>query len=327
MLKLFKSFSFGSVLALLLALVAARIGGALGVPPLPAEEGGIGYVLVLHWLGTSGYLVQVILGVHILLQALLLNSIVNSDQSGLDRTLLPALVYIILSSLSLHFFANAAIIWGLSFLAIALFNFYRISHKSDVSVQIFNVGFFTAIAALFFQPFLIFMIFFTLRMVALKSLKLRDFVQLFTGTTVAYFLSWSLSYLLDYSDLFFMLQAQQQFVFIDRFEEVSSYTFWITMGIFFVLGSVSLLFYGELTSKASLIFKRKLSLLYEMMLFSLALLIFQRSLNFQDIMVVFPFLGTLVGLGFSAKRNLMLAELLHLMLWAVLLFLQYYFKG
>jgi len=327
LLKVFKTYTFGSFLALLIVLIAARFGGIITPVSLPAEEGGIGYVLVLEWLGASGLTIHILLSIQLFIQAILLNAIVNAHYTGLDRNLVPALIYILLSSISLEFFPNAAIIWGTTFMAIALYNFFKVSNTSEVSGQVFNVGFFTAVAAMFFQPFIWFLLFFILRIGSLKSVRLKDFFQILTGSFVAYFLIWTTAFLYDYQELFYLLQFEEQFNFIENITSVSDYSLWFTAAIFVLLVLYSFFYFGELTAKNSLIFKKKISLLNELLLFSFPVILFQRVLNFQDLMIVIPFLATLAGLAMALKRNALISESMHLLIWAVLLFLQYYFQA
>ena len=325
MLRLFKTDTIINYLILAFVLVALRIASVSNLGPLPVEEGGYGYVMMLQWVGIDTIWIKVIGIVALFIQSIAINSISLKNQFFQDRITYPAFYYVLLHSTALVFMPTSAIVMGLLFVSFALSNFFSIQQQSEASSAQFNIGFFVCFAWLFYQPFVWILFYLMVRLLAIKQVKLADIMQMITGWLAALFLSFVFAFLTDTLDLFKVLQLNETFTVIHAIELFSHGSLWIIVGIFMLAILIAVAQYSNLTYKVSLPNKKKIGLVYEIVLVLSICMVFQSRLNIQDILIISPPLAIIIAGATYYIKNQLVKELIPLMIIGCLLFLQVYF--
>ena len=147
-------------------------------------------IWLLHFIPLNQSLVENCLSVLLLLvQALYFNSILDKHKIVDRGNYLGAYIYVVLSCMFRNFlFLSPALISNL-FLLVEIDLLFSVFKKEKASSQIFDLGFFIAASSLFYFPSLAFLLFLFLGMLILRPLKISEWLVLFIGALVPYFLS------------------------------------------------------------------------------------------------------------------------------------------
>jgi hypothetical protein len=139
------------------------------------------YYLLYKFAGNSRLTYQICSLLFIFSQAILLNMFLNSNNAYSDKTLIPALLYIIFASIFFDFLTLSPALMGVTFLIIAL-NYVLLQTRTGGSDErMFYTGLFIGIASLFYLPFFIFMIFAIFSFVLYVGEGLRKYLIMILG--------------------------------------------------------------------------------------------------------------------------------------------------
>ena len=115
----------------------------------PSSAGVLSHV-AYNYLGTHGWLPDLISLILVLLQALLLNILSARFRVSREVTMFPGLFYILLMSTLPSFLHLSPVLMGNTFLILAISSLFNAYNKSSVADSIFNIGFWIGVASLFY---------------------------------------------------------------------------------------------------------------------------------------------------------------------------------
>ncbi|MCH8331229.1 MAG: hypothetical protein IH946_07590, partial [Bacteroidetes bacterium] len=125
----------------------------------------------------------------ILMQALLINSYINNYKITDKSTYLPALVYVVLSSVFFEFSQASPVLFANTFLVIALGRLISIYNKPQCYQQVFDIGLLISVATLFFLPAIFFLVILFPSLMILRTFKWREWIITLIGFATPYFLT------------------------------------------------------------------------------------------------------------------------------------------
>jgi hypothetical protein len=144
------------------------------------------YYLLDSIFGKSQIAYQVFSLILVFLQAVIFNLVLSANNLYPDRTYVPALLYIIFSSLFFDFYTLSPILMGLTFLIFTLhFIFFQI-RIAENDENIFYTGALIAISSLFYFPFFIFLFFTILVFLLYSPSSPRKYILLTVGFIFPY---------------------------------------------------------------------------------------------------------------------------------------------
>lgn len=130
---------------------------------------------------------RVVALVFLIAQAFYLNHIVTS-QGLIDRqSYYTAVIYLVLMSSDSDMLELHPVLFANFFLMISLHQVFRTYKEETVLVEVFNVGMLIAIAGIFFQPALLFLLFLIISLFVFYYTDLRSFLAAFLGFAAPFF--------------------------------------------------------------------------------------------------------------------------------------------
>lgn len=326
MLQLFRKNTLLNNLLLLAYAFAIRSIVWVREMPQPDQDGGLLYKWLLAGLDPGSTWVQILFTLILFLQAAYLNRIFGINRLTKENSLFPGAFFLLLSSISVHFLGMQALIPANLMLWMALHDLFRASREGEQAGELFNTGFFAALASLFFPPYILFFLFFQLAAGILRTFRLRERLQMLTGYLIPYLLIGVGGFV--WGDLS-QLWGQQWATLAVYLGAASYFSVWslLAVSIMAILLVVVLLGYSGLMYRNNIQAKRKIGVLYWMLLIPSICIFLQRQVYWSDALVLAPALGALTGALMLRLKNHFLAELFHLLLVATMLFLQYYFTA
>ncbi|MBP6089661.1 MAG: hypothetical protein KA521_00280 [Crocinitomicaceae bacterium] len=124
---------------------------------------------------------RIIGGVLIIINALLINWIFNTNQFYERNIYLPALLYVVLMSFYHSLYSVDGLLIAHTFLILLLNQLYKLVQNSDGRSTVFNGAFFAGIAATFHPPLFVFIPVFVAMVLIIRPFVLREFLLLLTG--------------------------------------------------------------------------------------------------------------------------------------------------
>lgn len=233
--------------------------------------------------------------------ALMLNSFVNHEKFYAHKNTYTALAFIILSSFYPSFLIIGSATIASLLIIISLRTLYNTYNGLNIRKLIFNIGLYISIASLFYFSSLVLIIPICIYLAWVLPFKIKDYVSLFIGLSLPYYLL----------SLFFLLQKQNPLkhitipnIYIKDLHIVSK-TFWIL-----TIYSIVLLFIGFLNKSNSFHFqsiavKRKWQTIYIAAWFMIIAIFFTKQLpNVGFLIILIPF-SIILSKSYSISNKLM----------------------
>ncbi len=320
MLRFFRSNQLFVVFGLTVYAVILHLQAFLAPLSLPVQKGGWLSLGILEMLSGFHPVVSPMLAlILVLLQAIYINFLVTKYRISWETTFLPAMMYVLLCSAVPEFLLLTPALLAQTFLIVALGEMLGFYRSMEASGNVFNVGFWIGIAALFYCPASLFLAFGFIGLGILRAFNLREILVMLMGYIAPLFLMlvyrfWFYSELSVFPDL--------PHIMIFDFIKIKSVYSWIYLGIFaflciWVLINIQALFY-----KTKMAQKKYLTVLYWMLVVAFGTILFQPTWHLGHLILMVIPLGILWGLYFLRIRELF-AELFHLILFLGILLLQY----
>ncbi|SDK77798.1 hypothetical protein SAMN05421823_103537 [Catalinimonas alkaloidigena] len=230
MISFFKTISPLRLVALLVILVGLRLPWLLGTTPLTVTEVGWmvvgekvshGAVMYRDVWDTTAPLASVVYGllhtlfgksqlafqwaalVLVAVQAFLFNRYMDQDDVYPDRTSLPGLMYVLVSSLFFDFLTLSPALMAVTFLLPALHRVFRHIRLGLEDDDLFFIGLFVGIAALFHLPILVFLALPILAFLLYSGTTARQYVLILIGAALPIAIAFLYYYWYDAALLFY----------------------------------------------------------------------------------------------------------------------------
>ncbi|MBA3649747.1 MAG: hypothetical protein H0W62_14595 [Chitinophagales bacterium] len=259
------------------------------------------------------------------LQALYFNYIVNYYRILSKPSYLPALSYILISSLFSEFLYLTPALLANLFLLLAFSKMFSSYKKENALSIIFDAAFYISIASLIFFPYLVFIFFIIIPILIYRPFNLRELIIPFVGLLIPYY------FLGVY---FFWENRLNEFLHSLMISELRFSPDVLEKSIRILTESIPVLFvmvWSALFIQANL-FKMVVQVRIYLMLFIIFFLIgiFSLAIHFNGeidhfIWIIIP-AGIAFALFFTEYKKRIVPEILHLFLILAILFFQYY-KG
>jgi len=288
-------------------------------PPVPS---GVLGAWVMHHVTAWGGWSKLLAYLHIVGQALLVNYIVNRYKMQPDPTYLPAVGYILVMGFFHYTPGLNPVLLANTFFIIAIWELFKTYRESKCADNIFNIGFWLAVGSLCYLPVGVFLLLGIVGMLMLRSSNFKDYLILFIGFLIPYFLAGTGFFLTDALPEFSQRQFHNNFGIKDF---LTRRDFWdylkpaitILAIIGFAVAS------GNLNTRTSAQAQKNYSLLFWILIISIFSITFQLGITTEHLLLVAMPLGVLSAAALTRIKNITTAELTHLAILIIILGYQY----
>ena len=257
----------------------------------------------------------------ILLQAIILNYLVSQYRIGKEVTLFAGMIYILLA-LGIPGLAHwSPVLLANTFFIMAIVNLFAAYKKSSVMGSIFNVGFWTAVASLFYFSFIWFFIMVFIGLGVLRSFRFKEQLTVLIGFLIPYFLTAVGFFCFSRLSDFWQQQFTSNLGFL-HFQQAEDYMTFVKLGLVLLLVLISLFSYGSYMQKQNIQVQKKIDVLFWAMLFAGLTIFFQQQVHLSHLLLIAPSLAIFISLNLLSLNNRP-AELAHLFLLFIMLYFQY----
>lgn len=237
-------------------------------------------------------------GLLVIINALLVNWIFNTNQFYDRNIYLPSLLYVVLMSFYHSLYSIDGLLISHTFLILLLNQLYKLVQNTDGRSTIFNGAFFAGIAGTFHPPLFVFTPFFIAMVLIIRPFVLREILLLLTGILVpAIYALLYYNYFNHSIDLQLLKQASNY--------QKKHLDFIITASLFIVLFLFSLYSISLKMQKSSIRLKKLVRILWLFVLIAVLLgawdyIVFQQIERFSFLMIPLSFF---LPFSFTTKKN------------------------
>lgn len=258
----------------------------------------------------------------VFVQALLLNSLVNTYKLLGSNQYTVALLYLLVASALPEFLVLSPALIGNTFVLIALselFKWYR-AHQS--APQLFNVGFWLAIGSLCYFPIASYYLLALFGLLTLRNFNFKEWLILTLGFIVPYFWLGTYAFWADAWPALLHQYTLNNIVWLDWHWADSAF-------IYFKLGLLTLLTLWVLLTASAHFYKiniqqqKNLNILFWTLLLGLLGIFYQRSIGIAFFIYLAIPLSVFLALHLRKIQRRWIAEVLHLLLVLVVIGFQY----
>ena len=254
-------------------------------------------------------------------QALQINALANDNRMYYSRSSLAGLFYVLLTSIVPEYMLLSPALVGMSFVLFAIQNVYEVYKKVNALNYIFNAALLISLASVFYPPYIILLIAVFVELHILRSFSFKEQLQYIVGYLS---LIWIVGVILYYFDVlsFDFFDSIRLGGSIELFI-ISDFIDLVALLVICCLLLFVLLNYYSYQKKKEVHARKKIDFLYWLFLFSLIdLLIFKDILPNYIVFLIFP-LSILLAISMGSVKKIRRIELFHLLLLALVLFVQY----
>lgn len=276
--------------------------------------------LMYDWVGTNGFWPNIVAMSLILLQAIMVNFTVMNYKMQRTATYLPAVAYILFASAVPEFLELHPLHFANTFFIIALYQLFKSYRKYDPSSELFNIGFCVAVGSLFYFSMNTFIFFAIMGLLVIRSFNLKEFLIIFIGFIVPFFLTGTYLYWTDSFSVFGDIWAN--FYFFDFNIDWKSSTY-IELGIILFILILSLLNFQAFFYKTNIQIQKYVSMLFWAVAIAMLSFVYQGDITIGHFLIIAPTMGIFLAFSLLKIKNNAVAEFLHLTLLIIVLILQY----
>lgn len=326
MLALFRNNRTTTSLLLAVYIGVLHLPALLGWTAPPADSGvgaGVLYAPVWGWLEGNSLYSAVAAALLVFVQALWVNKLADEFRIPHDRGWLPGALYALAASSLADFWFLSPPLAAVIFVPLALRRAFRVYKQPAATALLFDIGFWTAVAALFYPPALYVLAALYAGINSLRSFKGREQLVLLSGILTPMFLAWVGSFWFDRGAAFWPVQFGQLFGWIG-FDFDFDFRARLEWGFLASLLLAVLLSYGIYYHKKLIQVQKYVSILY-WLLFAVGLsALLYPGPRVEHFLLAMPALGIFLAMSFAAIRRPLLAELFHLVVLAAIFLIQFF---
>ncbi|MEO1257932.1 MAG: hypothetical protein AAFZ15_04015 [Bacteroidota bacterium] len=287
----------------------------------PSGEGLLSH-LVYGWIGSQTVTAQVIAILLLVVQGFLINSLVLSNRLSNEVNLFPGVFYVLVACLVPDFLYLSPVLIGNTFILVALVELYSTYKVSSCADRIFNAGFWTGVASLFYFPFLFYFILINAGLNILRAFNIKERLMLLIGLAIPFILGWLYYFVFDQGDFFWQTQFGDNFSFLSFGSEPGGWEAYaksivFALAILFVVANN-----GAYLTRRNIQAQKKISILYWVMISALIGTFFQDQLAFEHLIMLAPALGVFLAFTFTSMKS-QWAESIHFLILILALVLQW----
>lgn len=329
MIRIFRSYHPAIIFLLLLYVALFRVSLLFFAVPFvpPASSGYLSTLTfqLLDWvIGSKNYIYHLVALALVFFQALYFNFMINQYRILSRPSYVPALSYVLISSLLIEFTLLTPALMANTFLLFACSKILSCYRKERVSPVIFDAALLVSIASLFFFPYIVFFLFVIASLMVLRPFSIREYFFALTGLVLPYYFIgvyffWN-HRLNDFWQTFQITQLNLPLQEIERSSRV------IICGVSILFVLLWNLFFVQSNLMKMVVQVRSSITLFILFFFAG---IFSLLIQFNGELDHFIWLAVPAGLAFSLffveSRRRWMAEIFHFLLLLSALFFQYYY--
>ena len=321
MLALFRTNQLFLSILLIFYVAALHIAAFVFPDAANYSNPGIFSQVVYDWIGNNSTIANILSIILLCLQGILINVVVAENRLTKEVNLFPGLIYILVASLFLEFLHLSPLHLANTFLIIVLMEVMATYKKPNAADRIFNAGFWTAVASLFYFSYSIFLILIFVALNILRAFNFKERLMYLVGATVPYILSGIYYFWHDQLDYFIKKQFAENISYLDFQMSVETMTY-VKIGLFSILILAVLLSYGSYTFKQNIQIQKKISILFWAIIIGAFSVLFQSKIQLDHLLILAVPIGFLFSFNFTNMSS-RFAELLHFFILVIVFVLQY----
>lgn len=279
----------------------------------------------LLWLAPSTWWLMLQWALAVLLQAFLLNALVNGYRLCKRPTFVPAAMSVLVSMsvgvswemLPMHW-ANVALVLALH----GLFSGY--DAKKSGTLAAFSAGFWVVVAALLHSAYFAFLPFMLVGLMMMRGFEGREMVSLLLGFFVPLFWAWTYFFVADGAAAWWSGEVAARFG-AAKMGATWHWSAGLILAFWALLLLFSLLSAGRIQQKTTLQEQTHIGLSYWLLLFAPLLFFCTPVLAWWHLLAAAVPLSLLAALSFQSMVSTVRMELLHLLAMMLVLLVQYAF--
>lgn len=258
----------------------------------------------------------------LLLQAFVVNALVNQYRLAKHYSYVPAIAYVLVHFAGVGIDSCTPVMLGNCFLLWALYSLLR-SYEKRVSLAIiFNIGFATAMASLCYHGFIVYFWWMIVAVLIVRAFDPQEFIILLGGFFVPFFLLGTYHFIKDnlgnWLDTEIWVHYQQMTIHYDTDLNLYLLVALLTLPILLALLQLQTLHF-KTTAKE----KKYINMVLCMPFIGLLSFFLQSHLYAYHFMVLAIPVAILLSLVLQSFKSLAIAELLHLVFFMIVLGIQY----
>ncbi|MEM7102286.1 MAG: hypothetical protein AAF502_04070 [Bacteroidota bacterium] len=259
----------------------------------------------------------------IVIQALLVNALVNRFKITRNVTYFPAVFYVFAVSVIKDAVVLSPILMALTFYIIALFELFSIYKSRSSMGSIFNVGFWLAIGSLFYLSIGVYLLLGIMGIAMLIQLRFREIIVLVIGFLTPYLLLCTYFFWVDSLNSFWTTQILPNYGFLD-FDIQNNWRVWVKVifsGFIIMLSFVNI---QGLLSKTKIQIQKYIWLLFWSIPVAALSIFMQAGVQTEHLIIICVPISVFLCLHFLNIRNKPISEFLHLFLLMLYFGFQYW---
>lgn len=305
---------FNSLLLLPYAFVLRSVAIILPSARIPGEvfgTWGVKFINQTHQWGAGEFILSTFI---IFVQAVIINRLFIRQSMIGEINLFPGLAYVLLTSLHPAFIGMSSVLLANTTVLFALIYLFDILKKEKQEETRFMAGWWLAISALLYTPYIMLVLFGLIGMSILKTLKVKDIFQYLTGYLSPFLIGWLIRIIIT-EDLNPGLFNTLSSFGIPVFGPLYGIPDVITVALLAILFLFSILGYSQIISRKNIHAQKKIDTLYALVFFCFPMALFPSSLSAHFLFVfLIPFCLYLAILLRMVKHPA-IAESLHFILF------------
>lgn len=247
------------------------------------------------------------------LAAVYLNKIVIENRITKESTLFPGLFFILMTSIIPELGMLSPPLLGILPFLISLDYLLLLYKNSEYSGKVFNMGFWLSTASLFYFPYIYFSIFIFIGISILKYVRIADIFRMLIGLVTPYILMFYYFFWVGEAGSIFTTLIGNYFGIIN-FPIAFNIQFAIKLALISLLLVIVVLNYGQYIKKKNVQAINKIDVLYWGTGMAGITVFVATPLTIYHLIVLLPFLGSMMAMMFINISNKVLAEVLHIAL-------------
>jgi hypothetical protein len=288
---------------------------------LPSGHGVLSEA-VYGWIGSQRVLSQLTAMVFLLVQGFVVNLIAAENRLAVEVNQFPGLFYVLVSCLIPDFLYLSPVLLGNTFFLVALYEMFRTYKVASCVDRIFNAGFWTGVAGMFYLPFLGFLLLLLVALVILRTLNLQEILIILTGGFLPFFFGWTYCFIAGDTSYFLETQFWRNLGFLEYNIPLDSWDRYLKLGVFLLLIVLVLFSSGNYLYRKNIQVQKKISILYWTLIATAISIPFQENITFEHFLMLAPALGIFLAFSFS-RLSRQWAESIHFLVVLLVLALQF----
>lgn len=277
---------------------------------------------VHEWIGIQSPGAQTLAIALLLIQGFAINLLTINNRLSNEVNLFPGVFYVLISCMLPDMLYLSPVLMGNTFIVIALIELSGTYKNPNCADKIFNAGFWTGVASLFYFPF----VFYTILLVAglniLRAFKIKERLMSLIGFMIPYLLVGLYFFWTNQFSVFWDMQISRHLGFFNFGISSNSWAVWLNLLLFASLLVFVLANNNTYLSKKNIQVQKKINILYWILISSGIGAVFQHGLTFEHLLTLSPALGVFLALSFTDMKK-QWAESIHFLMIIAALALQF----